>query len=173
MQKNKQIILGRDKLIRFWRYYALGTEGDINVMETNRFIPPTVLEQYTDRFNKSLVSRYRNHLLTNADIHDIESSRMSEPLTESGQEEWMKLETIITDPRFSPLLAETFERLPPAIIYAAEHDVLRDDSFLYAAQLRQFGIPVQFFHDKKGYHGSFWANCDEVGLTETLEKIFD
>lgn len=42
----------------------------------------------------------------------------------------------------SPILAEDFTGLPPAVIITAEFDPLRDDGVLYAAKLRSAGVKV-------------------------------
>jgi len=43
----------------------------------------------------------------------------------------------------SPLLAESVEGLPEAVILTAEADALRDDGILYANRLRAAGVPVR------------------------------
>jgi acetyl esterase len=46
------------------------------------------------------------------------------------------------NPAVSPILAEDFTGLPPAVVINAEFDPLRDDGVLYAAKLRSAGVKV-------------------------------
>jgi acetyl esterase len=48
------------------------------------------------------------------------------------------------DELLSPLLAESVDGLPDAVILTAEHDALRDDGILYAQRLRASGTAVRF-----------------------------
>lgn len=72
-----------------------------------------------------------------------------------------KLKTIeeitkkITDPLIAPLMAsdDDLRRLPPTYLFAAEFDVLRDESFLLAARLKQVGVQVKMTHRVAEEHG--------------------
>ena len=88
-------------------------------------------------------------LLTKADMDWFEA----EYLGDSGIEP--------TDPRVSPLLAETLSGLPPALISTAGFDPLRDEGDRYAAALRDAGTPVDLRSTGSLTHG--FANLFPLG----------
>ncbi|HEY4796440.1 MAG TPA: alpha/beta hydrolase [Mycobacterium sp.] len=66
-----------------------------------------------------------------------------------------------TDPRVSPLLADTLSGLPPALIVTAGFDPLRDEGDRYAAALRDAGTPVDLRSIGSLTHG--FANLFPLG----------
>jgi acetyl esterase len=66
-----------------------------------------------------------------------------------------------TDPRVSPLLADTLSGLPPALIVTAGFDPLRDEGDRYAAALRDAGTPVDLRSTGSLTHG--FANLFPLG----------
>lgn len=67
------------------------------------------------------------------------------------------------NPYASPLLAENFDRLPPACIVTAECDALRDEAEAYAARLREAGVSVQL----RRYEGAIHSF---VGMAVVIDR---
>ncbi|MBM3490947.1 MAG: alpha/beta hydrolase [Alphaproteobacteria bacterium] len=70
------------------------------------------------------------------------------------------------DPRASPLLADTFEGLPPAFIQTAEYDPFRDQGIAYAERLAAAGVAVE----QKCYAGMLHGFARMGGV---LDAAFD
>ena len=70
------------------------------------------------------------------------------------------------DWRASPLLAESHDGLPPALIIAAGCDVLRDEARAYASKLIEAGVSVDFKEYQGVLHGFF-------GLTQMIDEADD
>ena len=64
------------------------------------------------------------------------------------------------DPRVRLLLAETLHALPPALIFTAEFDPMRDEAKQYAARLERAGIAVRCMR----YQGALDGYANFAGL---------
>ncbi|KRB86745.1 hypothetical protein ASE00_08695 [Sphingomonas sp. Root710] len=80
------------------------------------------------------------------------------------------------DWRASPILAPSLAGLPPAIIWAGEWEILRDEARAYAARLSEASVDVTYIEGPKQPHGGIYANNPKTGKPtrysqETLPKV--
>jgi len=77
----------------------------------------------------------------------------------------------VNNPYICPLRAETLSNLPPAVIFTAENDPLRDEGELYAKRLSEVGIDVSLTRYDGLMHGYImqWRVLDK-GM-DSLKKI--
>ena len=73
------------------------------------------------------------------------------------------------DPRCSPMLADSFVGLPPAVIVTAEFDPLRDEGELYAERLRGAGVTVHARRWDGMVHGFYGLSQVTPAADESLE----
>ncbi|HLI46984.1 MAG TPA: alpha/beta hydrolase [Geobacterales bacterium] len=85
----------------------------------------------------------------------------------------------VFDFRFSPILAQDFKNLAPALVITAEYDPLRDQGEVYAAKLAEAGVQVtsvRFNGVTHGFLSFFYAleqGKDAIGLIgATLRRLF-
>ncbi|XP_033748691.1 neutral cholesterol ester hydrolase 1-like [Pecten maximus] len=79
--------------------------------------------------------------------------------TEFGNEELFSLmESRITDPMISPLLADDdmLEDLPMTYIVTSGYDIVRDDGIMFSERLKQVGQPVILKHYEEAFHTSLF-----------------
>ncbi|XP_059164228.1 esterase LipI-like [Physella acuta] len=118
-------------------YYA-------KVISENRHISP--------EFRKSKYSEYVN---VNLLPKEFRTPNKTAPVVTEPYDPQVaaKVEPIIINPLFSPLMAPDLSGLPPAYIHVCEFDILRDDGLMYARRLKDAGVSVILHFGYGGYHG--------------------
>jgi acetyl esterase len=82
-------------------------------------------------------------------------------------------ENLRSDPRVSPALAEDLSGLPPALIYTAQYDPLRDDGDAYAEALSAAGVRVLHRRFDGLIHGFFALGPLSQAAQSAVEQICD
>ncbi|PSL50595.1 acetyl esterase [Salsuginibacillus halophilus] len=100
---------------------------------------------------------------------------LSRQVMEKARDAYTPQPEMWKNPYTSPLEADSFENLPPALILTAEYDPLRDEGELYAEKLHEAGVPVNTIRYEGVMHGfvSFFEVMEsgQQGLQDTSQFV--
>lgn len=111
-----------------------------------------------------------------ASYEEFANYSLTQEMAETVTRFYLRSKEDTFDWRASPLLVPSVEGLSPAIIWAGEWEVLRDESRAYAARLKEAGVDVTYIEGPKQPHAGIYARNPKTGeLTryarETMPQI--
>lgn len=80
---------------------------------------------------------------------------LERPLVAWFERSYLPDPELTSDPRVSPLLAESVHGLPPALLLTCGFDPLQDEGKAYGEKLQAAGVDVEFLHFPTQIHGIF------------------
>ncbi|NXK74237.1 AAAD deacetylase, partial [Amazona guildingii] len=136
-------ILSKSLMVRFWSEYFTSDLSLREAMISNRHVPveSSHLFQFVNWSNLLPEEIKKDHVYISPTY---------------GSSKLVQKYPGFLDPRASPLLASDaqLQKLPLTYILTCQHDVLRDDGFMYARRLQTVGIPVTHDHAKDAFHAA-------------------
>ena len=152
MQNENEVFLPRKGMPLVVNLYLKGNADSMEAFMNNDHVSPAI---------KKMKVPY-------VDVTKLPSKYLvgyEKPSVDTGNETmWNELKEKLLSPYFSPLVAERLDGLPLTYLFTAEHDVLRDEGFLYADRLKGSGVMVEHINMDNGMHGVlvFFAVSPEV-----------
>ena len=128
-------VVALHKMVGFWLLYAIGHKRYQEYVVNGSHVSATTWKQYG---------------------HYLQSERTPPPALADSHTEamWRQMEPIVTNPYFSPALAENLTGLPRTLILTAGKDTLHDDGAIFARRLKESGNDVTFFNYPTLHHSA-------------------
>ena len=156
-------ILDRAIMAYFWLNYAVGDYNDAAAAMEN--------DHTSSVFKQSKLARFVDP--TRLDQKRIQSNYKPMRKDFGNATMWERYEKIMTNPRYSPLMAKDLSNLPPAFIVIAEHDPLRDEGLLYAQRLEAAKVKVITKVYERGFHGMLVFNNKPFDIPSGVKCVND
>ncbi|XP_077987991.1 neutral cholesterol ester hydrolase 1-like [Glandiceps talaboti] len=141
-QNGDLFYLPKLKMIKYWARYMSGDLKFVDAMSTNNHTSPKIKHKTQDELSHSIIPKqFKQYSFKEAESLDFGNEDVSK-----------KIESVLLDPYFAPLMRSDLRGLPPAYVLTAQFDVLRDDGILYAKNLEKSGVDVTWHNYEDGFH---------------------
>jgi len=84
---------------------------------------------------------------------------------------YVPVDVDLTNPNVSPVYAQNFGHLPPALVITDRDDPVRDEARTYGKKLREAGVPVEFVSYPGAIHGFFLMTGALDAGKQSVERI--
>ncbi|ELU01496.1 hypothetical protein CAPTEDRAFT_197912 [Capitella teleta] len=145
-QSEKAPVLKRHLKVYFLSMHLYGNRSLENVIGDNRHVTRDVRENI--RVSYMDYSWLPNEFLELGPYQDKE-------IVEGDVDVWNSIKDAVMSPYMSPLFAKHLGDLPDAFVITCQYDMLRDEGYLYARRMKQFGTKVKYVNFKNSFHGVF------------------
>lgn len=139
---------------------------------TGKSIPPVIEllanKHTSNELKKSKYGKFADVKLIQHPKYKVDD--VSPPSNLYNKDLARELEPCLTNPSFSPLMADDLSKLPKTYIMSAEFDILRDENFMYETRLKSAGVDVTHDHLYGTWHGVVSYTRTTAG-SESLQKL--
>jgi acetyl esterase/lipase len=157
-------ILKRSHMGYFTSMYLFGNKTHQDVFTASRHVPKDIQE--------AVRASYINYDWLPKQFRD-QSPYTDAGIIEGDLKIWNAIKDAVMNPYMSPLLAKDLGNLPKAFLITCQYDVLRDEGYLYAQRMREFGTEVTYKNYESGFHGMLsFDNIIEEGA-ELVQDVLD
>ncbi|ELU12616.1 hypothetical protein CAPTEDRAFT_90273, partial [Capitella teleta] len=137
-------ILKRPLLVYFLSMQLYGNRSLENVISNNKHVTRDVRE--------TIGASYMDYAWLPNEFLEL-SPFEDNGFLEGDAEVWNSIKDAVMSPYMSPLFAKHLGDLPDAFVITCQYDMLRDEGYLYARRMEQFGTKVKYVNYKSTFHG--------------------
>ncbi|ELU02008.1 hypothetical protein CAPTEDRAFT_221251 [Capitella teleta] len=124
--------------------HLTGNKSLMKVIESNRHVSKDVQE--------AVRASYIDYAWLPKEFRE-QSPYEDQGVVEGDAEVWNSIKDAVMSPYMSPLLAKNLGDLPDAYVITCGYDVLRDEGYLYAQRMKEFGTKVKYVNYENTFHG--------------------
>lgn len=141
-------VLTNDMMTFFKSMYLDGNDDRSELYATGKDVSPA-LKKKLDKTYLNLANLPKEYLVdykpSELDVDQNGDETVNETL-------WNEMAAKLMNPYLSPLFATDLTRLPMMFMFTCEHDLLRDESFLYVYRMKEAGNSVTHVNPRNAFH---------------------